>query len=225
VACWNSSRASGKLGRVLEFDRNSSTNGLRIRAALEASGRASDISPEIGGLARALAASKQAGTFLCIGAGAGEIGAWVLDAMDYSSGLVILVQDESEARLLEREFDRDVRASVHLQEVESFLTDVRAHRFELIVDLLRGAHPAIVRLALGALAAGGIYLGWQLVDPSSEGGAHTEDGSQRRASLFEPADFEAARIGARGDAWLLVRRTQPRRPERRARESAPSAGG
>jgi len=206
---------------VSDFDPNSPANGLRIRAALEAGGCASNHSPEIGRLARALAASKQAGTFLCVGAGAGEIGAWVLDAMDYSSGLVILVEDESEARLLERAFDRDVRTSVHLQDAESFLTDVRAHRFELIVDLLRGPHPEVVRLALGALAAGGIYLGWQLGDPSSEACANGDGGSQRHADLFEPADFEAARIGAHGDAWLLVRRAQPRRSKRRTRASAP----
>ena len=95
---------------MLGFDRNPSAACSRIRAALEASGCAREISPEIGPIARALAASKPAGTFLCIGAGAGEIGAWILDGMDHSSGLVALVQDEREAAVLERELDRDVRA-------------------------------------------------------------------------------------------------------------------
>ncbi|MFB3117228.1 MAG: hypothetical protein ACE1ZP_00560, partial [Myxococcota bacterium] len=87
-------------------------------------------------MARALAASKTAGSFLCIGEGAGEIGAWILEGMDHSSGLVSLVQDKDEARVLEREMARDVRASVPLQDAESFLIYVHAHRFELIVDLI-----------------------------------------------------------------------------------------
>jgi len=205
---------------VLDLNRNLPANGLRVRAALEASGCASDLSPGLGSLARALVASKKAGTFLCIGAGAGEIGAWALDAMDYSSGLVMLVQDESEARVLEREFDRDVRASVHLQDSESFLIDVRAHRFDLIVDLLREAHPLVVRRGLDLLAAGGFYLGWHLGDLASECFAQRVDGSDAHAGSVEAEDFDVARIGERGDARLIVRRTQPRRLERRSRAIA-----
>ncbi len=83
------------------FDRNPPAACSRIRAALEANGFRREVVPEIGSMARALAASKVAGTFLCIGEGVGEIGAWVLDGMDFSSGLVVLVQDPEEAAVLE----------------------------------------------------------------------------------------------------------------------------
>ncbi len=75
----------------------------RIRAALEANGCWREVASDIGSVASALAASKTAGTFLCMGDGAGEIGAWVLDGMDFSSGLVVLVQDPDEAAVLVRE--------------------------------------------------------------------------------------------------------------------------
>lgn len=205
---------------MFDLDRNPRTNASRIRAALAANGCATGISPEIGCMARALAASKRAGAFLCIGAGAGEIGAWILDAMDYSSGLVMLVQDSGEAAVLEREFDRDVRASVHLQDAEPFLIDVRAHRFDLIVDLIAEAHPTIVCLELGALRAGGVYLGWHPEGVSRESFAQCAVDTGGQAASLEPGDFEVARFGEHLDARIIVRRTHPMRPKRRSRPKA-----
>ncbi len=153
---------------MLVFDRNPSAACLRIRAALEANGCVREFSPEIGSMARALAASKAVGSFLCIGKGAGEIGAWILDGMDHSSGLVALVQDKDEAAVLKRELDRDVRTSVHLQDAESFLIDVHAHRFDLIVDLIADEHPRVVQLGLALLRTGGIYLASHLGSLSHE---------------------------------------------------------
>ncbi len=189
----------------------------RIRAALEASGRVREISPEIGRMARARAASKTAGSFLCIGEGAGEIGAWVLDGMDHSSGLVALVQDEDEATVLERELDRDVRASVHLQDPESFLIDVHAHRFELIVDLTADEHPSVVRLALGLLRAGGFYLASHLGNLPHEAFTRCAAALDGQLSPLEPDDFEVARLGDRLDSLIVVRRTERIRPKRRSR--------
>jgi len=218
---WNFTGHSGKLGVLLDFDRNSRGIGSRVRAALEANGCASGISPEIGCLARALAASKRAGSFLCIGGGAGEIGGSILDAMDYSSGLVALVQDEREAAVLERELDLDVRASVHRQDAESFLVDVRAHRFDLIVDLIADAHPRTLLLGLGVLRAGGIYLASQLGSLSRETFARCPRGAGDPPAPFEPDDFEVARLGDPLDALIIVRRTQPLRPSRRSRAPIP----
>jgi hypothetical protein len=217
---WNSAGVSVKLALVLDFDRNPRTNGSRVRSALEANGCSREFSPEISSMARALAASKRAGSFLCLGAGAGEVGAWILDAMDYASGLVALVQDRGEAAVLEREFDRDVRASVHLQDAESFLIDVRAHRFDLIVDLIADAHPRVVRLGLGALRAGGVYLGCHLESLSGEAFAPGTGGSGAQAAPLDPEDFEFARFGERLDARLIVRRTLSGRHRRRSRAKA-----
>lgn len=189
----------------------------RIRAALEANGCVREFSPEIGSMARALAASKTAGSFLCIGEGAGEIGAWILEGMDHSSGLVALVQDKDEARVLEREMDRDVRASVHLQDAESFLIDVHAHRFELIVDLIADEHPRVARLALGLLRAGGFYLASHLGSLSHQALIRCPPGSDGQPSSLEPDDFEVARLSDRLDSLIVVRRTERIRPKRRSR--------
>ena len=199
------------------FDHNPSAACSRIRAALEASGCACAISPEIGPVARALAASKTAGAFLCIGGGAGEIGAWILDGMDHSSGLVALVQDEREAAVLEREFDRDVRASVHFQDAVSFLIDVRAHRFNLIVDLIADEHPRTVRLGLGLLRAGGVYLASHLGNLSRETLTRCDQASDEQQPPLEPGDFEVARFGDQLDSLIIVRRTERIRNKRRSR--------
>jgi hypothetical protein len=168
-------------------------------------------------LARALAASKTTGTFLCIGEGAGEIGAWILDGMDHSSGLVALVQDEREAAVLERELDCDLRASVHLQDAASFLTDVRAHRFDLIVDLITDEHPRTVRLGLGLLGAGGVYLASHLGNLSHETLTRCDQAPDEQQSPLEPNDFEVARLGDRLNSLIIVRRTERIRPKHRSR--------
>jgi hypothetical protein len=200
---------------LLGFDQKPRADCARIRAALAASGCAREISPEIGRMARALAASKAAGAFLCIGAGAGEAGTWILDGMDHSSGLVVLVQDKREAAVLERELDRDLRASVHLQDAASFLIDVHAHRFDLIVDLITDEHPKAVRLGLGLLGAGGVYLTPHLGSLSQEALTQCILGPSAQQTFLEPDDFEVARFGDRLDSLIIVRRTERMRPKRR----------
>ena len=166
-------------------------------------------------MARALAASKTAGAFLCIGEGAGEIGAWVLEGMDHSSGMVALVQDKHEAAVLEREFDCDLRASVHLQDAAAFLVDVHAHRFDLIVDLITDEHPRTVRLGLGLLKGGGVYLASDLGNLSYETLTRCDHAPDEQASPLEPNDFEVARWGDPLNSLIIVRRTERIRPKRR----------
>ena len=165
-------------------------------------------------MARALAASKVAGTSLCIGEGAGEIGAWVLDGMDFSSGLVVLVQSPEEAAVLERELDRDVRASVHLQEAASFLIDVNAHRFDLIVDLIAEQHPQVLRLGLGLLRLGGVYLASELGNSLHDAFTQCVPKPQGRQAAIEPDDFAVAALGDDRAASIIVRRTGRTPPKR-----------
>jgi len=199
------------------FDRNPPAACSRIRAALEANGCRREVAPEIGGMARALAASKAAGNFLSIGEGAGEIGAWVLDGMDFSSGLVVLVQAPEEAAVLECELDRDLRASVHLQQAASFLIDVNAHRFDLIVDLIAEQHPQVVQLGLGLLQPGGVYLVSQLGNSLHDAFAQCTPKSQGRQAAIEPDDFVAAALGDDRAALMIVRRTGRIQPKRHPR--------
>jgi hypothetical protein len=130
----------------------------RIRAALEVRGRGPVLAAKLERLLRTLATSKPGGTFLCLGEGAGEAAAWILDGMDLSSGLVALVRESDEEVALKRELERDLRVSVHRQDARAFLLDVSAHRFDLIADLTPGERPAIVRLGLNLLRPGGFYV-------------------------------------------------------------------
>ncbi|HXV37494.1 MAG TPA: hypothetical protein VEC18_10110 [Myxococcota bacterium] len=204
----------------------------RIRAALEAAGCARSLAPEIGGVARALAASQPAGSYLCIGPGAGELAAWILDGMDPSSGVVTLVQDTTEAEVLARELDCDVRASVHRQDAESFLADVHAHRFNLIADALAEPHATAVRSALDLLRPGGFYLACRAFaldaeplarehreaesrDPAARGRERVK--TQLGIDQLESDGFEVAQLGERGAPLLVVRRVRPSRPRRRSR--------
>jgi len=121
-------------------------------------GGAADVDLPLGELCRVLAASRPGGVFLCLGSGAGGIGAWVLDGMDLSSRLVIVVGGDEEADLLRPILGDDLRVTVHVQDPAGFLGDVREHRFDLIADLCPGPPADATGLALGALAPGGFCV-------------------------------------------------------------------
>ena len=135
--------------------------------------------------------------------------------MDHSSGMVALVQGKDEAAVLESVFDCDLRASVHLQDAASFLVDVHAHRFDLIVDLITDEHPRTVRLGLGLLKGGGVYLASDLGNLSCETLTRCDRTPDEQASPLEPNDFEVARLGDQLNSLIIVRRTERIRPKRR----------
>jgi hypothetical protein len=116
--------------------------------------------------------------------------------------------------------DCDVRASVHLQDAASFLLDVRAHHFDLIVDLIADEHPKTLRLGLGLLGAGGVYLASNLGNLSNETLAQCEQEPDERQSPLDPADYEIARWGSHLNSMIIVRRTERVRKKRRSRPPA-----
>lgn len=177
-----------------------------------------DLASEVAQLARALAAAKPAGTFLCLGSGLREVAARMLEGMDHASGLVVLVQDARERARLEREFEGDLRASVHRQDPASFFSDVRAHRFDLIVDRIADEHRGALRLGLGLLRAGGVYLASGLDGPSRE--ALSGRAQQSEPALSDPDEFEVARLGDRTESLMVVRRAERRRAKRRPKPRA-----
>jgi hypothetical protein len=112
----------------------------------------------LGELLRVLAASRPGGVFLCLGRGAGEAGAWIVDGMDLASRLVIVVDDTEQADRLRGIIGEDLRVTVHVQDMAAFLTDVRDHRFDLITDLDRKPSGGLARLSLSRLALGGFFM-------------------------------------------------------------------
>jgi hypothetical protein len=134
----------------------------RLCESLASRGEPPAVSPALGELTRALAASRPGGVFLCLGRGAGEMAAWIFDGMDLSGRLVVVLQSDQEADALRALLDDDMRITVHVQDAVTFLGDVRDHRFDLITEL----NPAqsadrsadLGRLALTRLAPGAFYL-------------------------------------------------------------------
>jgi len=112
--------------------------------------------------------------------------------------------------------DCDVRASVHLQDAASFLLDVRAHHFDLIVDLIADEHPETLRLGLGLLGAGGVYLASNLESLSLEILVRGDQTPNEKPSPLDPNDFEVARWGDHLNSMIIVRRTQRVRKKRRS---------
>lgn len=117
-----------------------------------------DVDQSLGELCRVLAASRPGGVFLCLGDGAGGMGAWVLDGMDLASRLVVVVGDEDEAGAVRPVLGDDLRVTVHVQDPAGFLGDVSGHRFDLITDLCPGPPAAVTGPALAALAPGGFCV-------------------------------------------------------------------
>ena len=130
----------------------------RLCETLAARGDGPVVAAPLGELTRVLAASRPGGVFLCLGRGAGEMATWIMDGMDLSGRLVVVLQDNQEADMLRALLTDDMRITLHVQDAVAFLRDVRDHRFDLIADLNHGRAADLSRLALGRLALGGFYL-------------------------------------------------------------------
>ena len=130
----------------------------RLCETLAARGDGPVVAAPLGELTRVLAASRPGGVFLCLGRGAGEMATWIMDGMDLSGRLVVVLQDNQEADMLLALLTDDMRITLHVQDAVAFLRDVRDHRFDLIADLNHGRAADLRRLALGRLALGGFYL-------------------------------------------------------------------
>lgn len=168
-----------------------------------------------GEMTRVLAASRPGGVFLCLGGGAGEMGAWAVGGMDLSSRLVVVVQDGDEADKLRPVFGDDLRITVHVQDAVAFLGDVRDHRFDLITDLSPGQAAELSRLALVRLAPSAFYMTRhspaQLTRMLSLQG--TAAGHQE--SALDPGQFVLTHLAGELDVTLIARGPQRIQPKRR----------
>ena len=175
-----------------------------------------------GELTRVLAASRPGGVFLCLGGGAGEMGAWVLGGMDLASRLVVVVQDGDEADKLRPVFGDDLRVTVHVQDAAAFLGDVRDHRFDLITDLSPGQAAELSRLALGRLATGAFYMTRHSPAELTQMLSAQDTAAGNQESALDAKQFFLAHLPGELDVTLIARgehRIQAkRRGGRRARQ-------
>lgn len=201
-----------------DFDQQPPQAYSRLCETLSSRGREPTVTPALGQVTKALAASRPGGVFLCLGLGAGEMAAWILGGMDLSGRLVVVVQEDDEADVLRRLLGDDLRVTVHVQEAVSFLRDVRDHRFDLITDLNSGQPADLTRLALARLAPGAFYMSLHTARELSEllGVEHTVEEDLEAAldtdsyafahlpgepgvslAVLGPQKFEAKRRGGR----------------------------
>ncbi len=196
-----------------EFNLQPPQAYARLCETLSARGGAPAVAPALGEVARVLAASRPGGVFLCLGRGAGEMAAWILDGMDLSGRLVVVVQNSDEAKVLRPILGDDLRITVHAQEAAAFLGDVRDHRFDLITDLSSGLPADLTRLALGRLALGAFYMSLHGAPQLSEMLSGQTTGAEEAA--LDPASFVFAHLSGELDVSLIVRGPQRVQAKRR----------
>ena len=205
-----------------EFNLQPPQAYARLCETLSARGGAPVVTPALGEVARVLAASRPGGVFLCLGRGAGEMAAWILDGMDLSGRLVVVVQDSDEAEVLRPILGDDLRITVHAQEAAAFLGDVRDHRFDLITDLSSGQPADLTRLALGRLALGAFYMSLHGAPELSEMLSGQTTGAGDQEAAMDPGSFAFAHLSGELGVSLIVRGPQrvqaKRRGGRRARQ-------
>ena len=154
-----------------------------------------------GRTARVLAASKQSGLLLNLGAP--ELTFFLADGMDITSQLVSVMSDSSVHAALKESLRDDIRITVHAQHPVEFLGDVRDHRFDLIT--IGEPDPSAVRLAAAGLAPGGLLAVFP--DASVQG---------REAGKLERTLAECGMmISPAADGMLLAARTPEHHQKRR----------
>lgn len=205
-----------------EFEAQAPKAYVRLCETLSAQGDGPAVTVEVGEVIRVLSASRPGGVFLCVGDGAGESGTWVLDGMDLSSRLVVVVEDAHAADTLRAVFGDDLRITVHVQEAVAFLGDVRDHRFDLITDLSREQSPRLTELELGRLGVGAFFMTRHSCAALAEmlSDRNAQDGT--RAALDLGA-FTLARLPGELGVTLLAHRSP--RPEAKRRGGRRSRAG
>jgi hypothetical protein len=198
-----------------EFNLQPPQAYARLCETLSARGGAPAVAPAVGEVARVLAASRPGGVFLCLGRGAGEMAAWILDGMDLSGRLVVVVQDSDEAEVLRPILGNDLRITVHAQEAAAFLGDVRDHRFDLITDLSSGQPADLTRLALGRLALGAFYVSLHGAPELSFAFAHLSGELGISLIVRGPQRVQAKRRGGRRARQGVTPLFSSRTPRRR----------
>lgn len=111
-----------------------------------------------GALLRTLAASKVGGVFLQLGTGAPQAGAWLLDGMDITSKLVVVVDEPRLLPIVQATLGNDIRVAAHVQDTLEFLDDIRSHELHLILFDTEPSDKRVVEAAAKLLAPGGVLV-------------------------------------------------------------------
>lgn len=180
-----------------------------VHGDLQTAGIASNLNETTGALLRTLAVSQPGGVFLQLGRGCCELTAWIVDGMDITSRLVAVVIDPSLREISERHLGDDIRIAFHNQDALAFLTDIRKHRFHLIVFDEVPCNGDMVSAAAELVASGGFLIVTGLDSPQAE---MVPEIMEIVANL---EGFHAVRLSGSADAAIATRCGVTHKPIRR----------
>lgn len=185
-----------------------------IHDATTAVGCPTSLSEETGALVRSLASSKVGGVFLQLGSGAPEVGAWLLDGMDITSRLVVVVDEPRLSPVIKETLGNDIRVAEHAQDTLEFLEDIRSHQLHLVLFDTAPDDENVVRAAIKLLAPGGFVICLLNSSPDTRSGG-LYDLFRREESLFSARLDEAFLIATRRAQIAKSARRGARRMRRR----------
>ena len=113
-----------------------------------------------------LAASAPGGAILVVGLPSAAVVNELLAAMDITTRLLVVADDPEGITSLRQNCQADLRISLHAQPLTSFLDDIAAHQFSMIV-FANGAESFVDR-ACGYLVQGGVAAGIVETMPSAD---------------------------------------------------------
>lgn len=150
---------------------------------------------------RVLAASKPGGVALQAGSGSPALSAWLLDGMDITSRLVTVVNDGRLLPVVRQHVGNDIRVAIHSQDLLEFLSDIRAHRLQLIVFDEAPESIDLVQASLAMLDPGGLFIVLGAAPAQNQRGA----GSAQDVLCHHGA-FQSVRISAAANMLLAARK-------------------
>jgi len=133
-----------------------------------------DFDDRTGAMIRTLAATTPNGVILALGTDHPESAIWLLDGMDITTRLVVLVEDREHVAGVNRDLTDDIRLAVHAQHVDDFLADIKSHRMDMV--LCDSELPGVETFneVLSLISPGGVllHLGQYIGAPSQRVGVH-----------------------------------------------------
>jgi predicted O-methyltransferase YrrM len=179
-----------------------------IRCDTEAAGFGMASESRTGGLLRVLAASKPGGRLLELGTGTGAGTAWLLDGMDSTGRLETVDNDEATQAVARCHLGRDVRVRFHLAEGSLWLRAWAGPPFDLIfADAWPGKYTDL-DLALGLLAAGGLYVVDDLLPQPNWSAEHAGRVEPLLAKLEHRTDLVCVRLAWASGLAVVARRAE-----------------
>ena len=191
---------------------------LAAIAADAALGEAAECDAGAGALLRCLAASRLGGVTVQLGRASVALAAWIIDGMDITSRLLLLVESEALVAPARRHVGNDIRVAVHCQAPVQFLREVSRNRVDLVI--IDDARPdtELLDAAVDLLNPGGLIC---LADVARGGG----DLQAAAAHLAARPDCLGSRVEAPVPLLLAARTPADSRPVRRGGRSARQAAG